>query len=587
MHIMDTLHTRTFRASGLKHLALVLSLAAFSCTTMSPGGAKPIAKTESAVNVAVQLTTSTAEDSMGAVSRDGRWIVFVSDRSGNKDLWLKPADARDSSPARQLTDHTATDTTPCWSPNGKKIAFVSTRNDAKGDIFVLTVSSGALERLTDSDTADDHPTWSPDGKDIVFTVTKRGEPANLWQVNLKTKAKAQLTQKGGYDAAFSPDGRYLCFTSSRTGQTSPTDHIAILRLRDRREATLTQGPFADGFASWADDGQSIVFTRFADDTNGDDRLSTEDNPSLWRVAFSDFLFDTLASAVSPPPEPLQLASSRFYHIFPQQKAGQLYFTSNRNNNIDLWVMPAEGDVSSLPTLAEQFKLARKLNQARPPDPYLAIVGFRNVVQRFPAGDKATLAEARYETGRIFEGLKNPRQALDEYSALTAAYPEAKKFCGLAEVAVARIQVDLKAADAVKTTIKSLESVAAKYAGEPAVGAAAHLEMGRLYETLKDNVSAVNVYQTILKTYPKQSSDCAQAILRKAAIYKAFGDEAALLDAYLAVLKDYPGEREWGGQAAESALDLIVKADLAPQEKIAKLRQVVEKYKDVAILPAMA
>jgi len=86
------------------------------------------------LNISQKLTTHTADDFQPDVSPDGKSVAFVSNRSGNNDIWLIPIDG---GPARQLTTHTASDSDPAWSRDGKKIAFTSLREDSKGDIWVL------------------------------------------------------------------------------------------------------------------------------------------------------------------------------------------------------------------------------------------------------------------------------------------------------------------------------------------------------------------------------------------------------------------------------------------------------------------
>jgi len=80
-----------------------------------------------------QLTTHTAWDEFSAWSPDGRKIAFVSDRTGNEDIWVMDSDGGN---LRQLTTHTADDEWFAWSPDGRKIAFMSERT-GNVDIWVL------------------------------------------------------------------------------------------------------------------------------------------------------------------------------------------------------------------------------------------------------------------------------------------------------------------------------------------------------------------------------------------------------------------------------------------------------------------
>ena len=64
-------------------------------------------------------------------------MVFVSDRSGNLDLWLKRRGRGVQPPDTQLTFHSAEDNSPKLSPKGDRVVFISHRSDPKGDIYVM------------------------------------------------------------------------------------------------------------------------------------------------------------------------------------------------------------------------------------------------------------------------------------------------------------------------------------------------------------------------------------------------------------------------------------------------------------------
>ena len=61
-------------------------------------------------------------------------IAFMSERDGNKEIYVMGADGR--SP-RNITRHPADDWTPALSPNGKRLAFMSDRDDGNYDIYVM------------------------------------------------------------------------------------------------------------------------------------------------------------------------------------------------------------------------------------------------------------------------------------------------------------------------------------------------------------------------------------------------------------------------------------------------------------------
>jgi TolB protein len=70
------------------------------------------------------MTNDPNEDFFPVWSADGSHIAFLSERSGNPDLWIMPAGGGE---ARQLTRNPGRDGIPAWSPDGAWIYYPSTR----------------------------------------------------------------------------------------------------------------------------------------------------------------------------------------------------------------------------------------------------------------------------------------------------------------------------------------------------------------------------------------------------------------------------------------------------------------------------
>ena len=96
-----------------------------------------------------------------SLSPDRREIAFVS----GGDIWTVPAAGGE---ARLLVSHPAYDSRPLYSPDGTKLAFMSTRT-GNGDIYVLTLATGRLDRVTFDDVSEQLDAWSRDGKWIYFS----------------------------------------------------------------------------------------------------------------------------------------------------------------------------------------------------------------------------------------------------------------------------------------------------------------------------------------------------------------------------------------------------------------------------------
>ncbi len=125
----------------------------------------------------------------GAISPDGKRIVFVREQQGNYDLWIQNIDGSD---LRRLTDTPQGEYEPAFSPDGSKLAFISNR-DSDGNVrhtslYMMDIASGKTTRLTFSHRASDGgPAWK-DEHHIIFH-SNRGHKAGrtddgwrLWQV---------------------------------------------------------------------------------------------------------------------------------------------------------------------------------------------------------------------------------------------------------------------------------------------------------------------------------------------------------------------------------------------------------------------
>jgi eukaryotic-like serine/threonine-protein kinase len=161
---------------------------------------------------AVPLISSTRNDHAPQYSGDGKKIAFMSDRSGNLEIWSCDNDGAN---ARQLTSFGGAHvTTPRWSPDSSRIAFDS---DAGGeyDIWVIDADGGRPQRMTTHPANDGNPSWSRDGRWIYFDSARTGEQ-QVWKLPANGGAAIQVTRDGGFAPTESPDGKLLYYLKSLT-----------------------------------------------------------------------------------------------------------------------------------------------------------------------------------------------------------------------------------------------------------------------------------------------------------------------------------------------------------------------------------
>ncbi|MDT8323584.1 MAG: S41 family peptidase [Bacteroidota bacterium] len=157
-----------------------------------------------------------------AWSPDGASVAYVSDATGEYELWLRAADG--SGEARQLTTGSATWIfPPLWSPDGRKLAYA----DVGHGLRVLDLESGDISDVARGRRgAITHYRWSPDSRWIAYSNAAPSDMTGIWVYSLASSSSTLLSSgySNDFAPAFSADGRYMLFLSNRDFNLTFSSH---------------------------------------------------------------------------------------------------------------------------------------------------------------------------------------------------------------------------------------------------------------------------------------------------------------------------------------------------------------------------
>ena len=255
-----------------------------------------------------KLTSQPGVEWFPSVSPDGKWVVYSGNDSGSRQIYLQSVSGQ--TPLDLSRDTTVNDDQPAFSPDGEQIAFCSSRDG--GGIFVMGRTGEAIRRVTHMGF---HPSWSPDGTQLAFTTEnvelypqnsvgqsgllvakvstgevrrlsegdavlaswsphnqriaythRLGKPTQsaLWTIPVGGGTPKPVTRERANDwnPVWSPDGKYLYFSSDRRGSMNlwrlPIDESSG-EPRGEPEAITAPAPYL-AHPSLSADGKHIAFT---------------------------------------------------------------------------------------------------------------------------------------------------------------------------------------------------------------------------------------------------------------------------------------------------------------------------------------
>ena len=146
-------------------------------------------------------------------SPDGRWVAYISDRTGEDELYMTPQDGLGQE-VRITSDGKMFRLPPVWSTDSRKLAFA----DKEARLFYVDV----LEKtpvLIDKGLYDDinDYNWSPDSHWVTYAKTSDNRNHVIYLYNVEDRKSTPVTTNASDSTGpyFDPEGKYLYFLSNR------------------------------------------------------------------------------------------------------------------------------------------------------------------------------------------------------------------------------------------------------------------------------------------------------------------------------------------------------------------------------------
>ncbi|PYS73747.1 MAG: peptidase S41, partial [Acidobacteria bacterium] len=157
--------------------------------------------------------SSGAHDKWPSWSPDGSQIAYISDKSGEEELYLEAQDG--SKPAEQITSGgTAMRYQPEWAPDGKRLAF----GDKDGKVFIVTLADRKVAEIADTTRGQIRDyVWSPRGNYLAFTMSNANQLQSVYVWSASDNQVRRVTEEyfNSYNPAWDPQANYLYFLSDR------------------------------------------------------------------------------------------------------------------------------------------------------------------------------------------------------------------------------------------------------------------------------------------------------------------------------------------------------------------------------------
>ena len=187
-----------------------------------------------------------------AWSPDSRRLAYVSFEGNHSSVFIQTLRTGNRI---QVSSKPGINGAPAFSPDGRKLVLTLGGIDGNLDIYVLDINSRQTRRVTTHRAIDTEGSWSPDGRYIYFTSDRGGGP-QIYRVPANGGTPERITFEGSYNARprLSPDGSRLAMVHLDRGNY----RIAVLDIKRKDLLVLSVGR-QDESPSFAPNSDTLIY----------------------------------------------------------------------------------------------------------------------------------------------------------------------------------------------------------------------------------------------------------------------------------------------------------------------------------------
>lgn len=258
--------------------------------------------------------------SFGGKSLIGSRIVFVSDRTGAKEIWSMSFDGTDQ---RQITRYNTISTFPSVSPDGKKLAFTSWLRGRPEIVIFSLDSNRRLNFYNQQASMNAFVDFTPDSKQVIFSSTANGGAAQLFMANIDGSGLRRITASNAIEVEpkINPKtGADIVWVSGRSG----LPQVYRMQLDGADAQRISNGEGEATNPAWAPNGQQIAFA--------------------WTKGFEPGNYNIFVRDVTDSSKLIQLTTNEGRNENPSWAPDNVHiaYASKRGRSSQIWTMQADG-----------------------------------------------------------------------------------------------------------------------------------------------------------------------------------------------------------------------------------------------------